>query len=69
MLGNVRASQENFVEALDLHERAHNQFLSSLGRNHYRVAGILYSLAEHAERAGDLQNARSSLIPPELSVS
>lgn len=58
MLGKVRASQGRHAEAQILHQKSHDQFLATLGRNHYRVAGVLYRLAEHAELAGDGKSAK-----------
>ena len=54
----MRTAQRRYPEAFELHEKAHQQYLSTLGRNHYRVAGILAKMGIHNHRKGELVKAK-----------
>ncbi|CAG9952073.1 unnamed protein product [Clonostachys rosea f. rosea IK726] len=56
-LGNVQISQGLLEEAEKSHWLAREQYHQTLGPNHYRVAGLSYTLASHLFRNGNWTRA------------
>ncbi|KAK3321237.1 hypothetical protein B0T19DRAFT_262446 [Cercophora scortea] len=61
-LGDVRLNQGRFAEAKELHWKAHEELLGSLGPNHFWVGGLLYRLALYEIRDDRLEKARDLLL-------
>ena len=57
-LGDVRLNQGSVLEAKDLHWKAYNELVESVGQNHFLVGGLLYRLAIHEVRDNQLESAR-----------
>ena len=50
-LGNVLESQERYAESRDFHSRGLQQYIATLGNNHFRTADICHRVAGHCMRA------------------
>lgn len=57
-LGNVAASREAWEDSFRYHERALQQFLSTIGKSHHRTGDVQVRMARHFLRMGLLDKAR-----------
>jgi Tetratricopeptide repeat len=57
-LGNVLESQERYAESLDFHTRCLQQYMVTLGNNHFRTADICHRLAGHFMRTHQYDEAQ-----------
>ncbi|KAF2802479.1 uncharacterized protein BDZ99DRAFT_527506 [Mytilinidion resinicola] len=67
VLGDLRRSQGNLNEALDLFQRALGIFRATIGNNHYITADSCYRFAEQLIRTGKKDEA-NRLLEPSLKI-
>lgn len=68
VLDNVCASQGHMSDSLQFHQRALNQYRSTIGENHHRTGDLYYKVSEHYHRMGKYTTARFEHLPTTSST-